>query len=231
MKTIPKVLAWTVAALAVQAESRAQSAATDAVTESKRSSGGVATVRVDGMPTALLGATPKQAIEALYPMLPVLGLDHLPKAPLFDIQIRQKSNAALLSELGDRLGLSIKEADATADFLLVRNLTNPQPTGWLRAHADDLAENAAGFRGPQGVVETDPADRLFNAYAVSMTDFVHFLSDHTTKPVWNQTSLTGRYSFSFRMPGDPARALAEMGFDVYTRRRTTRCVVIAPKAR
>jgi hypothetical protein len=44
--------------------------------------------------------------------------------------------------------------------------------------------------------------------------------------------MLGRYRFSFHLTGgNVARTLSDMGFDVFTRRRTTRCVVVAPKGK
>lgn len=178
-------------------------------------------------------ARAKDVIDTLAPTVPILGVEHLPRDRRFNISgmLSAKNHDEVLSRLGDKLGLSITRAETTADFLIVRNLRTPAPPSWSPARPPAPEANPPVVR-LKGISEVDKVDHLYNAYDVAMIDFTHFLSDRTTRPVWNQTSLTGAYSFSFRLQpeADVMKLLFDMGFDVLVAKRTTRCVVIAPKS-
>jgi hypothetical protein len=155
-----------------------------------------------------------------------VGLEHLPKERFFRVDglglPGDPANELLLGQLGAKLGLSIVLKEVTTEFLLIRNLTHPMPASWSHAPGAGLG----------GMEEIDPVDHLVVAPSVDMIGFVSFLTEHTTRPIWNQTSLGGKYQFSFILKGpDVELLLKEMGFDIITARRTLKCVVISPPGR
>ena len=182
-----------------------------------------------GMITGLRNARAQDVIATFFPMHPLVGVANLPADKRFDVDLnpQETAPAGMLAGLGKALGLSIREAEATAEFLAVRNATNPIPKGWVRATEQDLFDFNPG-RGPHGISEVDPTDHFYTAYYVTMPEFVHFLNDHSARPLWNQSALLGHFSFSFRLNGENVmRTLSEMGLDTFVRTGATRCVVVS----
>lgn len=179
----------------------------------------------------LHNARAKEIIETLARGVPIVGFEHLPRDRRFEVTdwLYVENEDEVLSKLGETLGLSINRAEATTEFLIVRNLTHPTPPSWIPS-SRPAALPQAEVLSLNRINEVDKVDHLFIAYNVKMTDFVNFMTDHTDKPVWNQTSLTGEYSFSFRFPHKNAmKLLNDMGFEVFNAKRTTPCIVVAPR--
>lgn len=192
-----------------------------------------AAVRVNGNLSALYNARPIDILSTFYPFHPVVGLEKLPNDRRFDMTLSTHSGTAeeVLATLARVLGLSIRDADATTEFLIIRNLNLDAPKNWQRVTDRDLLPFGQGTLGPQGITEVDPEDHLYTAFHVSMPEFTHFVAERSALPVWNQTSITGHHSFSFRLTDDDiTHALTEMGFEVVRRQRTARCVVVSPAA-
>ncbi len=219
--------------VAAQEQTTPPAAVTFQVTELKKDDRGVGvSARVEGSrlegnaDLRVDGASAKQLIEMVYQTAPLVGIEHLPRDRRFAVSgiLDPKALAKIVPRLGELLDLSITYADATTDFLLVRNLTHPIPPSWM------VVPGYTPETIRDGLVEVDEVDHVYTANDVTVNRFLHLMMEHTTRPIWNQTSLSGRYDFSFRFaPRDVMRLLNEMGFDVLVARRTTRCVVIAPR--
>ena len=188
--------------------------------------------QVNYLNEGLHNARAKDIIETLAPTVPIIGIEHLPRQRRFEVSdwVNVENDDEILSKLGDKLGLSITRTEATSEFLIVRNLRTPVPPSWTTCrNAARALDEMTPHR--KGIGEVDKVDHLYNAYDISMIEFVNFLSDQTTRPIWDQTCLTGAYSFSFRLQpnADVMKLLFDMGFDVFVAKRTTQCIVIAPK--
>ncbi len=186
---------------------------------------GFGTIRVNGSLAGLLNARAKDVMETVVPAVPIIGVELLTADRRFEVNGLSQASGddEILARLGDKLGLSIALKEATAEFIIVRNLTRPVPASWVPS-------NPQGVTRRVGVEEIDTQDHIVTANGVGMIDFVNFLTNYPTKPVWNQTSLSGLYDFSFRFhTKNVMQVLFDMGFDVHVARRTTRCVVIARK--
>lgn len=186
-------------------------------------------IRVNGMIAGMRNARAQDVIATFFPLHPVVGWENLPADRRFDVDLNafETGPEGVLAGLGKALGLSIREEKATAEFLIVRNESNPVPKTWVRAAEQDLFDFGPG-KGPHGITEVDATDHFHTAFYVTMPEFVHFLGDHAGKPVWNQTALLGRHSFSFRLNNENViRTLVNMGFDAFIRTGTTRCVVVS----
>lgn len=227
-------LAATVTAAAGPAPAQAPAAkSAPRIVEVKPRNQPFSTIRVNGAIAALRNARAGDVIATFFPMHPLVGRENLPADRRFDVDLNpmETTPEGVLAGLSRALGLSIRDAESTTEFLVVRNETRPVPAGWIRVSEADLLEFGMTARGPHGITEVDATDHFHTAYYVTMPQFAHFVGDRASRPVWNQTSLLGHYCFSFRLHGDNVlRTLADLGFDAFVRTGTTRCVVVSPKA-